>query len=120
MIIYLIISATLIGLPFVQKERGHVNVDLIPLALSIKPRFVLAVFTLLMSIFIISIVFWHGFEFWHIAYSRGWTSDTIWAARLWIPYVSMPIGFGLLLLQLCADLAGLILKTETPFGLEVS
>lgn len=120
LIIYLVVSATLIGLPFVQKERGHVSVDLIPLALPIIPRFALAIFTLSISILIIGVLLWYGFEFWHIAYSRGWTSDTIWAARLWIPYASLPIGFGLLFLQLLADLAALILKIETPFGSEVS
>lgn len=120
MIIYLIVSATFIGLSFVQKERGHVSVDLIPLALPIMPRFALAIFTMAVSILIIAIMFWYGFEFWHIAYSRGWTSDTIWGARLWIPYASVPIGFGLLLLQFFSDFAALILKIETPFGLEVS
>ena len=32
-VIYLVIAATLVGLPYVQRLRGHVNVDLIPLAL---------------------------------------------------------------------------------------
>ena len=30
MVVYLMITATLIGLPYVQRMRGHVNVDLIP------------------------------------------------------------------------------------------
>jgi TRAP-type C4-dicarboxylate transport system permease small subunit len=30
-VIYLMIAATLLGLPYVQKLRGHVNVDLMPL-----------------------------------------------------------------------------------------
>ncbi|MDJ0823842.1 MAG: TRAP transporter small permease subunit, partial [Paracoccaceae bacterium] len=29
-VIYLVIAATLVGLPYVQRLRGHVNVDLIP------------------------------------------------------------------------------------------
>ena len=32
-VVYLMIAATLIGLPYVQRLRGHVNVDLIPLLL---------------------------------------------------------------------------------------
>jgi len=32
-VVYLAIGATLIGLPYVQQLRGHVNVDLVPLAL---------------------------------------------------------------------------------------
>ena len=36
---------------------------------------------------------------------------------MWIPYLSLPIGFGLLLLQLIADFVALWLRIDTPFGL---
>jgi TRAP-type C4-dicarboxylate transport system permease small subunit len=38
--------------------------------------------------------------------------------RLWIPYLSIPVGFGLLMLQLVADLVAVILGVDKPFGLE--
>ncbi len=117
-VIYLMIAATIIGLPFVQHMRGHVNVDLIPLALPEPFRFYLAVFTLAMSCLIVAVMFFYGIEFWYLACARGWMSDTVWAVRLWIPYLALPIGFGLLLLQLIADLIAVILKIETPYGLE--
>ncbi|MCZ4351347.1 TRAP transporter small permease [Roseovarius aestuarii] len=117
-VIYLVIAATLVGLPYVQRLRGHVNVDLIPLALAPRPRFVLACVTLSLSIAIVALMLWYGYEYWHFAYDRGWRSDTIWGVRLWIPYLALPIGFALLLLQLIADFVALILKIEAPFGLE--
>lgn len=117
-VIYLVIAATLIGLPYVQRLRGHVNVDLIPLALPRGLRFILAIFTLLLSIAIILVMLWYGFEYWHIAWEKGWKSDTVWGVRLWIPYMSIPIGFALLLLQMIADLVALLLGIEEPFGLE--
>ena len=117
-VIYLIIAATLIGLPFVQHLRGHVNVDLIPILLPEKPRFYLAIATYLISGSVILIMLWHGTEYWHQAYSKGWTSDTVWAVRLWIPYATIPIGFGLLFLQLVADLIAVIGGHDKPFGLE--
>ncbi|MFT4794737.1 MAG: TRAP-type C4-dicarboxylate transport system permease small subunit [Paracoccaceae bacterium] len=116
-VVYLMIAATLVGLPYVQHLRGHVNVDLIPLMLPRKLRFAMAIVTLLLSIAIVAVMFWYGFDYWHYAWSRGWTSDTIWAVPLWIPYLSLPVGFGLLMLQLIADLVALILKIESPFGL---
>lgn len=117
-VIYLAIGATLIGLPYVQRLRGHVNVDLIPLTLAPRARFVLALFTLSLSIVMVAIMLWYGYEFWHLAYERNWRSDTIWGVRLWIPYSALPIGFALFLLQLVADLVALLLKIEKPFGLE--
>lgn len=117
-VIYLAIGATLIGLPYVQRLRGHVNVDLIPLALGPKPRFVLAMFTLSLSIIMVAIMLWHSYEFWHLTWERNWKSDTIWGVRLWIPYAALPIGFALFLLQLIADMVAIVLKIEKPFGLE--
>jgi len=117
-VIYLMVGATLIGLPYVQRLRGHVNVDLIPLSLSPRPRFFMAVVTSILTIAIVTVMLWYGFEYWHIAWDRGWRSDTVWGVRLWIPYLALPVGFALFLLQLVADLLALLLKIDKPFGLE--
>lgn len=116
-VIYLAIGATLIGLPYVQRLRGHVNVDLIPLALGRRARFVLAMFTLSLSIVMVAVMLWYSYEFWHLTWERNWKSDTVWGVRLWIPYLALPVGFALFLLQLIADLVAILLKIETPFGL---
>lgn len=118
MVVYLMVAATLIGLPYVQRLRGHVNVDLVPIALPPRARFVMACFTLTLSTTVVAVMLWYGFDYWHYAWEKGWRSETIWGVRLWIPYMALPIGFGLLLLQLIADLTALILKVEAPFGLE--
>ncbi|GAA0775704.1 hypothetical protein GCM10009077_13400 [Roseibium denhamense] len=117
-VIYLVIAATLVGLPYVQRLRGHVNVDLVPLSLPPRARFFLALITLSLSILIVGIMLFYGFEYWHFAWDRGWRSDTVWGVRLWIPYLSLPVGFGLLLLQLIADLVAVITRVDRPFGLE--
>ncbi|CTQ66979.1 TRAP transporter small permease [Roseibium alexandrii] len=117
-VIYLVIAATLVGLPYVQRLRGHVNVDLVPLSLPPRARFFLALVTLSLSILIVGIMLFYGFEYWHFAWDRGWRSDTVWGVRLWIPYLSLPVGFGLLLLQLIADLVAVITRVDRPFGLE--
>lgn len=117
-VIYLVIAATLVGLPYVQRLRGHVNVDLIPISLPPRARFTLAILTSLLSIGILSIMLWYGFEYWHFAYERGWRSDTVWGVRLWIPYLAIPVGFALFLLQLIADLVALLTGVDKPFGLE--
>ncbi|MEO0624202.1 MAG: TRAP transporter small permease [Pseudomonadota bacterium] len=103
-VIYMMIAATLLGLPYVQRLRGHVNVDLIPGLLPPKARRVLAFLTLGLGIAVIGIMLWHSFELWHLAFERGWRSDTVWGVKLWIPYLAMPVGFGLYILQMLADL----------------
>ncbi|AUC55158.1 MAG: TRAP transporter small permease [Sagittula sp.] len=117
-VIYLVIAATLIGLAYVQRLRGHVNVDLVPLALKPGPRRILAMVVSALSIAIVAMMLWYGWEYWHFAYERGWKSDTVWGVRLWIPYSAIPVGLGLLLLQLIADLVALLIGVDAPFGLE--
>jgi TRAP-type C4-dicarboxylate transport system permease small subunit len=54
--------------------------------------------------------------FWWEAWSNKWVSGTMWRARLWIPYSSMPIGLTLLALQSLAELIELISGRAQPFG----
>ncbi|MEM1150967.1 MAG: TRAP transporter small permease [Pseudomonadota bacterium] len=103
-VIYLMIGGTLVGLAFVQKHKGHVNVDLLQLWLGPKSARVLAIITHTAAVVVIAVCLFYGFEFWHLAQSRGWTSDTVTAVPLWIPYLALPVGLGLMLLQLIADL----------------
>jgi len=118
LVVYLMVAATLLGLPYVQQLRGHVNVDLIPLLLPMPFRKALFVITLSLSLVIIAVMVYYGFDYWHVAFERNWKSDTIWGVRLWIPYLALPVGFGLLFLQLLADLTAVVTGVEKPFGLE--
>jgi TRAP-type C4-dicarboxylate transport system permease small subunit len=56
------------------------------------------------------------FQFWHESWENNWVSDTMWRARLWIPYGSMPIGLGVLTLQYVADFIKLVTGREAPFA----
>lgn len=118
MVVYLMISATLVGLPYVQRLGGHVNVDLVPLMLPQGARRVLAAVVQLAAMVVIGIMLVHGYEMWAAAFDRGWRSDTVWGVRLWIPYLAVPIGLGLYFLQLLADLIAVLAGYRRPFGLE--
>lgn len=115
-VIYLMIAATTLGLPYVQKLRGHVNVDLIPLMLPPPVRRVLAYATLGATLVVIALLAWHSGHIWLEAFDRGWKSSTVWAPPLWVPYLVLPIGFGLFVLQILADLVALATGIDAPFG----
>ena len=114
-VIYMMIGATLIGLPYVQRVRGHVSVDLLPNLLPPAGRRALAFLTLGLTIAVIGVMLFYGYELWHLAFSRGWSSDTVWGPPLWIPYLALPVGLGLFLLQLLIDLAAVIVGVDDPF-----
>ena len=115
---YLIVAATFIGSPYVLMTRGHVNVDILPVYLGPRARFALAVFTILVSMAFIAVLLWLTGEFWYESFAGNWRSNTVWRARLWIPYLSMPLGLGLLLLQYVAELLCLLTGRTAPFGIE--
>jgi len=115
---YALIAATFVGAPYVLLTRGHVNVDLLPLYLGHKGRMVLALIASLLSLLFCLVITWTGLELWVEAWGNGWTSDTIWAVRLWIPYLAMPIGFGIMSLQYAADILSLLRGEDLPFGIK--
>src|SRR5437870_8733234 len=89
---YSIVGATFIGSPYVLLTRGHVNVDILPLHVAPTARYWLALFTALLALAFCAVLFVLCTAYWYEAYTELWRSNTVWRARLWIPYLSMPIG----------------------------
>lgn len=114
---YSIVSATFIGSAFVLMTRGHVNVDVLPLHLGPRNRYRLALFTMLLALGFCVVLFVLCSAYWYQAWAGNWRSDTVWRARLWIPYSAMPIGLGLLVLQYIVELLCLVTRRSPPFGL---
>jgi TRAP-type C4-dicarboxylate transport system permease small subunit len=114
---YCLIAATFIGSPYVLLTRGHVNVDVLPHYLGARARFWLALSSALVSIAFCLTIAVLTFLFWKESWDNRWVSDTMWRARLWIPYSSMPIGLSILTLQYVADIYNLVTGREPPFGI---
>jgi TRAP-type C4-dicarboxylate transport system permease small subunit len=114
---YCMLSATLLGMPYVQKLRGHVNVDLLPIFLQGRARMALAIWTYVVSLAVTLLLTYYGYHMWHEAWVGGWISDTVWGVPLDIPYAAVPVGFGLMSLQYLADLLALASGRARPFDL---
>lgn len=115
---YCLVAATFVGSPYVLLTRGHVNVDVLPQYLRARPRWWLALFSILMSLGFCLVITVLTARFWLESWDNRWVSDTMWRARLWIPYSAMPIGLGVLTLQYIADLYALLAGREPPFGIK--
>lgn len=109
---FMMVAATLLGLPYVQRLRGHVNVELIPMMLPAGLRKGLQIVVLLTCLAVLGMMVWYGYEMWHVAWERGWTSDSVWGPKLWPIYLCVPVGLGLYALQVLADLVALVLGIE--------
>jgi len=116
---YSLVAATFVGSPYVLMLRGHVNVDVLPHYTRARRRWWLALFASVLSLAFAITIAVLGFQLWKEAWDHRWVSDTMWRARLWIPYASMPIGLGILTLQCLADLLSLVAGREAPFGIRM-
>jgi TRAP-type C4-dicarboxylate transport system permease small subunit len=114
---YLTVGATFISSPYVLMTRGHVNVDILPLHIGPRARYVLALFTGFLALAFCIVLFILGTKYWYEAYSERWLSNTVWRARLWIPLLAMPVGLALLILQYVVEILCVITGRTSPFGI---
>jgi len=114
---YSLVAATFIGSPYVLTTRGHVNVDVLPHFLVARPRYWLAVASMLLALAFCAVMTVLTWNYWWQAWNENWLSNTMWRVRLWIPYASMPIGLGILSLQYVAEFFCLVTGREPPFGI---
>jgi TRAP-type C4-dicarboxylate transport system permease small subunit len=112
-----LVAATFIGGPYVLLTKGHVNVDVLPNYAGPRARWWLALISILISLLFAVTMTVLTAQFWHEAWENNWRSESMWRARMWIPYAAMPIGLGMLTLQYLVDLIGLLSGREPPFGI---
>jgi TRAP-type C4-dicarboxylate transport system permease small subunit len=112
---YSIIATTFMGSAYVLMTHGHVNVDVLPIYLGPRGRFWLAILANLLALAFALVLFVLCTRFWWQSWINDWHSDTVWRAPLWVPYFSMPVGLGLLVLQYIADLLAIVTGRAAPF-----
>lgn len=112
-----LVAATLIGSPYVLLVRGHVNVELLPLYLGPRGRRALALTTSGAALLFCLALLWNAVGWWWEAFEGGWTTDSVWRARLWIPYLALPAGVFVLALQYVAEIWSVAAGRAHPFGL---
>ena len=113
---YSLIAATFLGSPYILLTRGHVNVDLLPILLGEVGRRRLAWVASLLGASFCMLLFYSSLHWWWEAWDLGLTTPSIWRARLWIPYLSLPVGLGLLCLQYIVDIWALAVGKSSPFA----
>ncbi|MGH6902521.1 MAG: TRAP transporter small permease, partial [Geminicoccaceae bacterium] len=111
-----LIGATFIGAPYVLLTHGHVNVDLLPVYLGPRGRFALALLAASITFLFCAAVAGYGLAFWYEAWVNDWHAQTVWRPPLWIPYLAVPLGMGLLALQCVAQILALLTGRAAPFA----
>ena len=110
---FALIAATFLGAPYILLTRGHVNVDVLPLMVRQPARYRLHfVGSVLALAFCACSCGCGALVVRDLA--TGQTTSSIWRARLWIPYLSVPLGLALLCLQYVAEICSCSPGASTP------
>ncbi|HJU24527.1 MAG TPA: TRAP transporter small permease [Casimicrobiaceae bacterium] len=97
--IFLLIAATFLAAGGTQAMRGHVGTEVLqafmPARWNRRRIFAGDILSLLVCAFIAIKIWAYAWQAW----SEGWTTDSVWAPKLWIPYGLMAIGMTLLAIE---------------------
>jgi TRAP-type C4-dicarboxylate transport system permease small subunit len=113
---YALIGATFLGAPHALMTGKRLSVNLVPRRLGSRTRFWLVLATHVLAAAFCITVTAAGAGVWHDAWVGGRRSETVWAVPLWIPYLAVPIGFGILSLQYIADILRLLADRPDGYG----
>ncbi|HYP84985.1 TRAP transporter small permease [Variovorax sp.] len=116
-VIFALVAATFLGAPYIMLTRGHVAVDVVPLMMGDRARRRLYAVGHLVALAFCLLFFYASISWWWEVFEKGQTTSSIWRARLWIPYLSVPVGLGLLSLQMFTHIVLVLGGRELPFGL---
>ena len=100
----LLVASTFIGSAYVLSEKAHVSMEWIYDFLSKKNIIKLKIFTSLISLVFFLFLFYFTFIMVEEAFTKNYTTGTVWSPPLWIPYSSMLVGAILMILQYIAEI----------------
>jgi len=112
--IFLLVGATFLSAAWVQSARGHVAIDavagLLPPGLERARRFMVDLASMAFCAFFT----WKSATLLMEAWEDGVVTHSSWAPPLWIPYLAMTVGMGLLVLQLALQSLLHLVPSDRP------
>ena len=97
--IFLLIGATFLAANYTQMKRGHVGTEVLETVMPVNWNrwriFIGDVLSLLLCAFL-SVKVW---EYAAKAWNENWSTDSVWAPKLWIPFSMIGLGFTLITLE---------------------
>ena len=114
---FCILGATFLGSPYILLTRGHVGVDIVPMMVAGRARLSLYLLGSFIALGFCGFFLYASIPWWHDTWVTGQTTSTIWRAKLWIPYLAVPVGLFILCLQYLAEIWLVCTRREEPYGM---
>ena len=109
-------AAMFLGAPYVLLKGGHVGVDVIELLLADRARARLRLVGSFLGLLFCALMLVATWIQFHEAWLGNWKHSSVWAPPLWIPLMSLPLGFAMLCLQYVAQI--FVLLSGQPMAAE--
>ncbi|MBO3761521.1 TRAP transporter small permease [Ciceribacter sp. L1K22] len=97
-------AAMFIGAPYVLLKGGHVGVDVVEMLLADRARARLRLVGSFLGLLFCVLMLAATWIQFHEAWLGNWKHSSVWAPPLWVPLLSLPIGFAMLCLQYVAQI----------------
>lgn len=98
--VYCVLIAGFLGMSVTYAAGKHIHVDIVVGSLSPRTRCFIEVFTTCVGIFFCAVFVMESFDMAILSLEMDNTSPSTRCTPMWIPQMALPIGMGLLLLQL--------------------
>ena len=120
---YVIFSATaaiFLGAPYVLLVGGHVGVDVVEMMVGDVAKRRLRIVGSIFGLAFCAIMLAAGWIQFYDAWVGNWKHSSVWAPPLWVPLLTLPIGFGLLCLQYLAKILADLTGLEALYGTDAA
>lgn len=112
--VYLLIYAAFLSAAYTHRDGGQIAVEYLREALSGRARRAHRMLLDLIALGLFALIFVSGLEMFLKAWDSGWQSETLWGPKLWIPYLAVPVGAGLISASLAVDVMLRLLGQDLP------
>lgn len=97
--VFLLMYACFVGAAFGQLGGHHLNIDLVIIHLNPRTREKLLVVAEIVTCAVCAVIGYYAWPMWWESVVRNEHSESLWGPPLWIPYLFLPLGLTLVLLQ---------------------
>jgi C4-dicarboxylate transporter DctQ subunit len=104
---YGLLYVTMLGAPWLVREKGHVYIELVTAALSPRTRFWLTRVVYALCVLTCMVIFWFSLEVTIDQYQRQVTDVRSFDMPRWLLTASMPLSFGLMIIEFGRFLVGI-------------
>lgn len=96
-------GACLLGGGYLLLHKKHINIDILYSHLSSRGRAIIDLCTAPLFFLFVGVLMWQGIDMFWTSLSRWENSPSVWAPALWPVKFLIPVGCGLMLLQLLVN-----------------